>query len=491
MKTGISNIIKGIVFLLIFGLLLGCVSRILCPKWIDGTNETYVTEGFYDLDRDSLDVFLVGNSQIIFGLNAMKMYDDYGISAYSLATGSQPAMISYYWLKEAAKTQDFSTVVMDVSSLYGEKKNFSYRKSLDSMAFGMNKLQAVWDYGKIMGMSEVAGGLFHILEYHDRWKELTEQDFNYRNHQAVYVHRGNVLNAQVGIQGLTYEDIMIDEDEADDSVIMENDRKYFRKIIEYCQENEINLVLIKTPRNNWSMTRHNQVQELLDEYGLTFTDFCTDEMLQEIGFDYKQDMKNAEHLNTRGADKVTDWLCKYLLEQFEFEDVRENEAFKPGDIERYHEDHQDVYMKSGKNVTEALEYLADERYDAVLWSTGDISGAWSRERQDCLETIGIKTDLAELGGKSYVFTVHGGTCVDELVTEGVAAYNGTFSDGRAFAVAGNVNAENGSAGITIDGQELAYEKTGMNLLVYDNEKGEIVDTVSFFLSGDTLKMVHR
>lgn len=97
------------------------------------------------------------------------------------------------------------------------------------------------------------------------------------------------------------------------------------------REKNIELVLINTLSPvNWSYEKHNGIEKLAKEYSLTYIDMNL--AAKEINIDWKKDTYDkGDHLNFYGAQKVTDYLGKYIKNNFSLTDNRGNEDFKHWD----------------------------------------------------------------------------------------------------------------------------------------------------------------
>lgn len=520
-----KQIIKSGAFICIFAVLFFLCVNVLKAKWLTGTSETYVFEDFYDLAEDSIDVCFIGNSQIVYGINGMDMYEDYGISAYSLASGNQPVLTSYYWLKEALKTQDFPLLIIDVSMLYENAGEHRFRMNIDTMKWSSNKVEAILEHSKSETADPAISYFFKIMKYHSRWQELTEEDFDYSDFRN-FVYRGNNMEATLLDNKLSYEELMIDNDEPEEVEIVEEHREYMIKMIELCKEKGIDVLLVKTPKDSWSLTRHEGAQEIADTYGLEFLDFNFDEMLQAFGFNIERDMKDIDHLNIRGADKLSAYLSEYILDHYQVTDYRTAEKFDIEEFEQYQKDHKDKYLQSSYDVEELLSYLKDSRYDIVIQSSSDISALWLDEYNTYLEDLGVTTKIQETSGYNYTITIHGGESVYEQVygqisdmkkkqTEEMLAellgdqvvdeedeellaqleevkyfYEGTFSDETSFRLLEEVDGRDTYIIVKVNGVEQTFKKNGLNMYIYDNELGCMVDKVTIAVSGDKLKIYH-
>ncbi len=492
-----KQFIKSIAFILLFVFLLSGISNILSAKWVMKLSETCVLEGFYELEKNSLDVCVLGSSQVTYGLNCMEMYEDYGISAYSLGTANQPMMMTYYLAKDVIKTQNVSTILMDVSILYEESNEGQFRKVLDNMPLSRNKVEAIWAHcqeeeGESESESEKNTStkqayLFNIIKYHSRWQELTKEDFDYSDVRN-YIYRGNNLNSDLTGHTLSYDILMIENDEPEEIEMVRENKDYFIKIVELCKSENINLILIKTPKESWTKTRHEGVAQLAEEYGLDFLDFNTEEMMKAMNLVTDEDIKDIDHLNVRGEDKLSSYLAEYMLERYEFTDYRTVEGYDPGNFEQYQKDHQDKYLQSCRNIEEFLSYLSDSRYDVMMQSSGDISGGWNEEQQKYFSDMGVSINPKDVAGMCYTVSINSGKCVFEQASETDCASDGVLSDGNPYALISRIGFADQ---MVVAGVPQEFKKLGLNICVYDNQMNEIVDIVTICSTEEGLELYHE
>ncbi len=468
-----KNVLKAVAFLLVGVILIGCVSQVICGKWTDANKETYTTKEFYALEDKSIEVFIVGSSQIVTGISSMTMYENYGISAFGLGTGNAPMAGNYYWLKECEKTQDISMVAIEVSMLYEPTKQFLFRRAYDPMKLSRNKLEAVYEQSRDYNGDGVLSYVFPMIKYHNRWKELTEEDFVFHKEDSL-VYRGNVMKS--GVKPVPYEKVIIDNDAVRDIDMEADQLEYFKKILSYCKEKGWDVVLFKTPKTSWSLSKSEGVSALAKEYGVPFLDFNYDKLMKEIKFDPMHDLRDADHPNLRGAEKISDYLGKYLKENYDLKDYRQD-GTEPVDMELYHEDREDCYLKMSTEPMEYLEHLDNDRYGVIVQLTGDISGSWNSAVQEKFAALGFKTDISTLSGRNYVGVIERGNCVFEESVIGPLDYSGRF-DGRIdFTAWSDIMYEEDDVKMEVDGEEEFFDEKGMNILVYDLEKGRILSEV--------------
>ncbi len=396
-KSAVKTGIKTIVFLAILAALFASASHLLRTKWVTQNQEEYIYSNLYELNEDSLDVLILGNSQAVYGFSPVEMYDYAGISAYSLGGSSASLMSNYYWMLETCKTQSPSLVVLDVSSLLEPFREHYERERIDMMQFSQNKIDNIL---AMDGLAEdsLLSYFVPILKYHTRWSELEDVDFGYGvNSELSY--RGQDLEDYCK-KGLTYSKLIIDNDDPEDDLreMYDYQLEYFDNICTYCQQNDMELLLVKTPKYTWVGSDAAQVQALADKYGLTYIDFNWEEMLDAIGYDIETDMKDVDHLNVRGADKLSDWLSDYIRANYDLPDRWEDETFDLQiNRELYETEHTDAYLVSTTDPIEWLTLLKQHSdCDIFLSLYGDATGLVSDEMAALLADLGLETDMTAL-----------------------------------------------------------------------------------------------
>ena len=153
--------------------------------------------------------------------------------------------------------------------------------------------------------------LLPILRYHDRWSQLTAEDFQYWFHRDQVSDNGYLM--QVGVKPL--KDAYVEPELADYS-FGENSWYYLDKMVELCKSKGTQLVLIKAPALSpvWWQEWDDQIEEYAQKNDLLYINML--EYQEEIGIDWQTDTYDAGlHLNVYGAEKASHWFGKILQEQ--------------------------------------------------------------------------------------------------------------------------------------------------------------------------------
>lgn len=482
-----KQIVRAVLFLALLAVILGMVTNIFVPKWISGTSVSRLSDEFYSLPKDSVDVGIIGSSQLVNGISCARLIEEHGISAFSCATGEQPALVGWFYLLELNRTQHVNTVIYDMSMLYEPEEESRFRKTLDSAPMSINKMKMILERCKSDESSDFFSYVFPILKYHTRWTSLKRDDFGYdKEHTNMFY--GNIMGGGVNRKA-DLDKISVDNEMPDESVKMdENELLAFRKIADFCKENNIDLILIKTPKTTWESAKTIGCQALADEYGLPYIDFNRLENLEAMGFDVTNDMWNQDHLNVRGTDKLTDFMAEYLKTRKQFDDFRLSDDYDAEKIRKYKIDHANKMLQTSIHPEEYLDLLKEERFEVMLQKTGDFSAGFSASLQEKMEALGVTTDLSSLDGLCYIAQLRDGMAVCELAQTDPIVTELTLADDKIGAVSSNVTEE---VLMSVSGKKNAYSIRGLNMLVYDKQNHEIADLATFYVNEEgVLDIMH-
>ena len=485
-----KHIAKAVSLLLILFLCVMYLSEILEMKWRYPCYESIVPGQFYDLEENSVEVCVVGSSQVVYGVSSMELYGEYGISAFSCGTALQPVQASYTWLQEMDKTQDIKLLIYDVSMLFERSDEARYRQAFDNMKISPLKLKQIWNHCQ---ESETADPfisyLFSIIKYHNRWSEIDENDFLITD-QEHPVYRGNfayALSAPVSLKK-----VAIDNDELEPELEMyDYQLKYFEEMLAYCEQEGIEVLLIKTPKLSWSLSRHLMVEEYAKEHDLTFIEFSNQEMIETLGLDGEKDFRDGDHLNLLGAQKLSKWLGAYINENYELTDFRKVSGYDDMGYARYLQRLEDSNIQLADNVVDYFEHLGNSRYEAVIQVTANPSEFYTEELAVLMKATGLTTDLNTLEGQSYSAWLKAGKAEYEEASYEVPEYTNRFADGIGFRTFSNYDS-GAICRMRVNYENQIFSQRGLNILVYDTENHEIIDKCSIYYDteAETIKLAH-
>ena len=325
-KFRIAAVLFSAVFLL-SGLLF--LDRLLLPKWLDDPlwePATEIVTGFYEEERDSLDVLFLGSSHVFCGVNPLRVYEESGLTSYDLSSGLQRTWMSYYYLEEALKTQKPQVVVLDTAGLFMDTQNEESRNrmAIDYMRPSMTKWKAA-AASRQPGESMVSY-VFPSIRFHARILDLEKSDFTwlFRKDRHHYLHGYRFAYMDkvtpvtfLDVKSMAYNGRGIGPDSGTEVLWPEGSKskEYLCRISELCRQKGIRLMLVTIPVTKaWDPERHELVRQFAEESGAEYMDFVGREA--EIGLDPESDFYDASHLNIDGAHLFSGFLGRLLREQY-------------------------------------------------------------------------------------------------------------------------------------------------------------------------------
>lgn len=315
----LKNVLSVTGVLLAFAAALGLLTRLLQPKYMDSLVEGSMLSQYYDEYGDH-DVIFIGDCEVYANFTPMEMYRGQGITAYVRGSSQQLIWQSYYVLKETFSYEIPKVVVYNVNAMrYSEPVSEAYnRLTIDGMKWSEEKVEMI-----LASMTEEETFLsyvFPILRYHSRFDELTAEDITYLFGEKHNTWNGHLINQEVkAAEALPVRRPLPDYQFGDICY------GYLDKIRMLCEENGVELVLIKAPSvyPHWYDEYDVQIREYAQAHGLCYYNFL--EHVEQIGIDYSQDTYDGGmHLNLSGATKLSRYFADILAENHGLEDRREN-----------------------------------------------------------------------------------------------------------------------------------------------------------------------
>lgn len=457
---------------LILSLLLWYTDRVLAVKNDDGI---YSVTKFYELEKNTVDVLVLGSSHAYMSFNTGVLWREHGISSYLLTASAQPLWNSYYYLKEALKTQTPKLIVLEGFRLLEEDDFLPAGfviKSTYGLKWSKNRLDAI----KVSApREEWLGYMLGYTQYHDRYGELTEEDFTLRKEAEKYEDwKGFELGMTT--QSMDQPDFGAPAGYLD---LSEKTEKYYRMIIELAQEKDIPVMVVVAPYGG--MTREDQqrlrtAEKIAGEYQVPFFNYNL--MEDELFIDYRTDMFNTSHMNGRGSCKFTSQWGEYIAEEYDMPDHRGDPAYDSWERDAAYLDAlmEDVTLRETEGAEQIPEYLVRDRYHVFLSVDG-----YCQPDEAAVSGVLEKLRITDAqGGGLWYFAGGEGT---EWSSGSGEASRYFETDRHDFGLRRVQRADGGYENeIVIDNQRYQTVENGMNVVVFDDVAGIVAD--SFGIDAD-------
>lgn len=322
-KLYITRTVKLVCLFLALTLTFGILqSYVLCR--IDANSIRL--EGYYQEEKDSLDVVLLGASEVYTGFSSGLAYDKYGFTSYPFASESITADGTLLALKEIVRTQKPQLIVIELNAyLYAKDSNESHdahiRKLIDNIPLNENKIEYI---SNNVPPEEQLEYYLPLIKYHGTWSDIpkmprltvtkllqqmrgTSYLKGFRTTTNVFKPTDKVLNHKLANETGTKKLNPVLEQK-------------LRDLLDYCKEQKLdNVVFLRTPHLVYSKTydrvkRANCAGEIVQSYGFPFINLERD--FEKIGIAPETDFYNYDHMNIYGTVKMTEYLSAVLCRDY-------------------------------------------------------------------------------------------------------------------------------------------------------------------------------
>lgn len=310
MKTNESKHIKRAVGFVVILLLLFSMASGICLKLV--RSDTTMLSGrdksqaeLAGERKNSLDVLFIGDSLGICSFSPMQLWQEQGLTSFSACQTREIVQETYAMLKTAFETQSPQVVVLETNVFF--RRNYMVKELVETAQTGV--LQAL-----------------PVFMYHDIWKSVPAGNRYPREDFKGF----KIYTEKKAYKRGSYMETCADEGKEEISPVTS---LYMERILKLCEEHGAKFLMVSAPSpDNYSMAKHEVLQAYADAHGVTYVDMNL--LTDELGINWKKDsMDKGDHLNIRGAKKVTAYMGKVLTERFELPDHRGDAEFEDWDEE--------------------------------------------------------------------------------------------------------------------------------------------------------------
>lgn len=450
-----APVIRIIVFVCLLGCILGKLNNIFKYKYADGI---YSMKKFYELDKNSVDVLVLGSSHAFENINTSILWNDYGIAAYDLCASAQPIWNTYFYLKEALKTQTPKVIVLEGFTLtfpddYREDRVI---KSTFGMKWSKNKIDAI---RASVPEEEQDEFFLEYIKYHSRYKELNKEDFLVDKGKRMFADwKGFVCNPsimpfeKVDFSGVTERRNMTAKTE-----------KYYRAIIEEAKERNIPICIVISPYAGVTYEDqriYNAAYDIAKEYNVLFINYNNEYAQKELNFE--SDFADIHHLSYLGNSKYTKEFGAWLKEHYSLIDRRGDERYNSweNDAKYIMSYIRAQNVKKIEDIDGMLKALRNKSYVIFVSVDGDCTTSDSY-----LENL---FDFLGISGKNQ----NGIWIFSEEVTQKIDTKKYMCLDDHNILM----NSSDTTNNMIFDNVNYAKVINGVNIVVYDSIMGEVIDS---------------
>lgn len=262
------------------------------------------TWGAYRAEEpESADVLYFGSSMVYCDVAPAIVYDETGLTGFVMAGPEQTMAITYYYVREALRSQSPQAVCVEVSGLFFDRYQNFTMANLVQMPWDFNRLGAVVHGAR---PSEMAEALFPVLAYHERFYSEDLAVLRAQLSPQPDIHAGYTpLHGGTPPEAVGYRADLGDEAYAEAL-------GWLKKISDYCRKQGVTLILYQAPSyQRPTPERQAQLERDAAALGDVFWDFNDPERFGALGLE-SSDWYDALHFNMLGAEKFSRALAREL-----------------------------------------------------------------------------------------------------------------------------------------------------------------------------------
>lgn len=290
--------------------------------------------GFYAEEKNTLDVVYIGGSAVYTYWEGLQAWNDYGYTSYNFATDAIQPQVLEYVIEEILKSQEPELLLIDLRPFqYGDELNKQdglinmnrtapFRNVSDNFKFSTNRIRMIentspsgeekWTYH------------FELSKYHSLLGTvLSDEQWKYTDNEEPLYTKG--FWPREGVLKIDYSDTsdikeMLKLEEPLDSM--------FKSLLAYCNDKNLKVLFVV---HNYQISKedqmkYNYMESLIEEYGHDYLN--ANDYFKEIGLNVQSDFYDYNHVNLIGADKYTNFLAKYIHENYELQDHRSDPDYQ-------------------------------------------------------------------------------------------------------------------------------------------------------------------
>ena len=296
--------VKTIVFVVIMIALYGILSNKTESALFK--NDQLIPErnkGIYAIQREpeeTIDILVLGDSLSYSSVSPMSLWNRYGYTAFVCGQPGQNMVESEELFRIALETQSPKVVILETNVFFQDRlRGRTLNDTMDTL----------FNY------------YLPLFRGHDVWKSLVMKkeyaEIGYTKYKG-FPFRGDIKPYENG-------EYMKETDKK--AELSDKNIEHLQNIMDMCMECGADLILLGAPSpSNYNYSIHNAIAEYADKQELTYIDMNL--MTDEIGIDWNTDtLDKGDHLNLSGAERVTEYLGRYLSDNYSLADHRRDAAF--------------------------------------------------------------------------------------------------------------------------------------------------------------------
>ena len=319
LRQKITHAARFLCFLLLLGLILSFLWKVFLVK--DESFKRY--ENYMRLPQNSVDILFLGSSHSGDSVSPPIVNENLGLVSFNNSVNGLRIEYVPYRLEQALRTQSPKLVVLDTylfESYWNEEEKVA-RWAMDALPLSLSKIRTI----EAFIQEDKLSYYIPFLKYHSRYRELTQEDFDFWLNPSAYADYG-VGAHEVRDGWMNDLDDYFEQDlslEEETLPLTDAQKASMDRVVEIIKRHGTQLLLITVPyKEQMGMTsvenhRANNTLRLWYEGDPSVQFLDLNEYWGEMEFSY-HDLRNEGHVNPAGREKTTAFLADYIWANYDF-----------------------------------------------------------------------------------------------------------------------------------------------------------------------------
>lgn len=288
---------------------------------------------FHNEPANSMDMVLIGSSDVYAGYSAGLAYKQYGIKSYPYAIAEQTCLLWEAMVEDVLKTQSPDVILIETYGATYTETHFNKHhkrhnsaieaaayKLLDTFPMSPLKLQYSMKMAHYIKQSDTLSFFMPFIKYHGRYGAYLKNAKNllYLYKTKTSPFKGNHTQTKTVKNRKTFDLASVKET----SKLSKTAEQNLRAFLEYCKTVDntkfvfINFPVLAREKGSYKYRGHKtalMVGKIAQEYGFDFINL--QERTGELGITHK-DFYDYGHVNIYGQKKITAAVCELLKERY-------------------------------------------------------------------------------------------------------------------------------------------------------------------------------
>lgn len=283
-------------------------------------HNTLRIDGFYQEEKNTLDVVFVGASDVFTGYSAGLAYGEYGFTSYPYAVDANNFRFFKSQVKELLQYQHPKCLVIETTGTTG-----AFTDSLDD-----EQLAVMRQYTDVMPLSDNKTDTINEFVAKDKlsyYVPALAHCGKINNFEDAIVRCSQKIRGCTYLKGIVstnskqaYDKILDVNGDISTAPLPESGYSVISDLLDYCETLDCKVVFVRFPHRITNddeydkLKQENEIGRIITERGFDFINL--DHAVNEIGLDMENDYYSDSHLNAHGQIKNTRYLCKLFSEQY-------------------------------------------------------------------------------------------------------------------------------------------------------------------------------